>query len=50
MSLPKETLNLQQVVRELEERISALEPKDAPAAPSPTPEPVKQPAPDAVSK
>ena len=50
MSLPIGTLNLQQVVRELEERVSALEAKNAPAAPVPTPEPVKPPAADAVQK
>ena len=50
MSLPKGTLNLQQVVRELEERVSVLEAKNAPAAPVPTPEPVKPPATDAISK
>ena len=49
MSLPKGTLNLQQVVRELEERVSALEAKNAPAAPVPTPTPEK-PASDAVQK
>jgi len=50
LSLPKGTLNLQQVVRELEERVSALESKNAPVEPDPAPEPVKPPAPNAVSK